>query len=57
MIFAKKFARNYEEKLYFEHQTLGRRVICPSKPAYYMVDCRISDVAAGRAGRRVWYIA
>ena len=24
-----------------EHQTLGRQVICPSKPAYYIVDCRI----------------
>ena len=24
-----------------EHQTLGRRVICPREPAYYIVDCRI----------------
>ena len=32
-IFAKNFERNYEKKKYLEHQTLGRRVICPSKPA------------------------
>ena len=24
-----------------EHQTLGRWVICPSDPAYYVEDCRI----------------
>ena len=32
------------KKRYLEHQTLGRRVICPSKPAYYIVDCRISGL-------------
>ena len=36
-----KSIRNYKEK-YLEHQTLGRRVVCPIGPAYYMyiVDCR-----------------
>ena len=24
-----------------EHQTLGRRIICPCEPAYYIVDCWI----------------
>ena len=41
-IFAKNFARNYEKKKYLEHQTLGRRVICPIDPAYYIEDWRIS---------------
>ena len=41
-MFAKDFARNYEKK-YMEYQTLGRRVICPSEPVYYIVDCRISS--------------
>ena len=27
-----------------EHQTLGQRVICPSEPAYHIVDCRISKL-------------
>ena len=39
MIIAKNFATNYEKK-YLEDQTLGQRVICPSKPAYYTVDCQ-----------------
>ena len=30
-----------KKKLYFEHQTIGQQVICPSEPAYYIVDCRI----------------
>ena len=25
---------------------LGRRVICPSEPAYHIVDCRISKIGA-----------
>ena len=33
--------RNYTWKLCLEHQTLGWRVICPSKPAYYIADCPI----------------
>ena len=32
-IFAKNFARNYENKWYMKHQTLGRWVICPIGPA------------------------
>ena len=35
-----KSIRNYKEK-YLEHQTLGRRVVCPIGPAYYMY-CRLS---------------
>ena len=44
LIFAKNFARNYEKKKYLEHQMLGRRVICLSKPAYYIVDCWILEL-------------
>ena len=29
------------KKKYLEHQTLGRRVIHPGDPAYYIVDCWI----------------
>ena len=32
------------KKKYSERQTLGRQAICPSEPAYYIVDCRIYDV-------------
>ena len=32
------------KKKYLEHQTLGQQVICPSEPAYYIVDCRIFGV-------------
>ena len=42
MIFAKDFARNYEEKKYLEHQTLGQWDDHPSDPAYYIEDCRIN---------------
>ena len=35
MIFAKNFARNCE------NQMLGRWVVCPSNPGYYIEDCRI----------------
>ena len=28
-----------------EHQTLGRQVICPSEPAYYILDCRILEIS------------
>ena len=44
MIFAQNFARNYEKKLYLEHETLGRFVILsqqPSNAAYYIEDCPI----------------
>ena len=30
-----------KKKKYLEYQMLGRRVICPSEPAYYNLDCRI----------------
>ena len=43
MIFAKNFARFYEKKI-LEHQTLGRRVICPIEPVYCIVDWRILEV-------------
>ena len=32
-----------------EHQTLGWRVICPSEPAYYIVDCWISSYGTAAA--------
>ena len=48
MIFAKNFARNYEKKIlgtsdawstsHFSQQTIT------IEPAYYIVDCRISEV-------------
>jgi hypothetical protein len=36
-----KILQEIVEKKYLEQQTLGRRVICSSKPAYYNVDCWI----------------
>ena len=32
-----------KKKQYLEHRMLGHRVICPNKPTYYIVDCRISN--------------
>ena len=44
-VFAKNFARFYEEKKYLEHQTLGRRFVCPIGPVTqreFILDWRIS---------------
>ena len=42
-----KSIRNYKKKS-LERQTLSGRVICPSEPAYYIVDCRILKIAYWR---------
>ena len=33
------------KQLYLEHQMLGQQVICPSDPAYYIVDCWILNLS------------
>ena len=39
-----------------EHRTLGRRVICPSEPAYYIVDCRISNCYCKKTFTQMWLL-
>ena len=41
--FLQRILQEIMKKKYLEHQMVGRRVICPSEPAYHIVDCRISS--------------